>query len=160
MNVEDMKQGTKVYYTPKTEAAQNLSSLLGGGFNMAAGIGSMSPVHTPIPQSMKDALDEGRCVRKQATIDRVIVETEKDEQTGVETTTTTVRLILCDTFEHAWATPDEIQPLDMVTMIGDLENTKTLEEQLADMKAEEEKEKQKERRRERDRARRQRKKTS
>lgn len=158
MNVEDMKQGMKVYYTPKTDAAQNLSSMLGGGFNMGVSIGSMasmSPVHTPIPQSMKDALDEGRCVRKQATIDRVIV--EKDDESGAESTT--VRLILCDTFEHAWATPDEIQPLDMVTMIGDLENTKSLEEQLADMTAEEKKEQQKEKRRERDRARR-RKKTS
>lgn len=48
-----------------------------------------------------------------------------------------IRIMILDTYEIEWVHPGELKPLDIVSQIGRLEGAKTLEEQLAEIEAEE-----------------------
>lgn len=102
------KPGDKVFYVPQSEEAKRLAAQVGsqGSFNL--------------PESMRRLLADGKAFRKQAIVDRVI-----DAET--------VRLILCDTYDHVWASPMEVEHLDMVSQIADIETSKSIEQQLAEV---------------------------
>ncbi len=69
------------------------------------GLGKLPEHH--VLSAHEKAIQEGQGVRKRAVIDAVI----DDNQ---------VRLMLTDSLELVWASPDEIEPLDSISTLGDL----------------------------------------
>jgi hypothetical protein len=104
------KQGDQVFYVPHTDAAINIAPLVGG----------TGAFH--LPKAIQDELEAGRGVKKRAVVDKVL-------------STGQLRLVLGETFDTVLASPEEVEPLDVVTQIGDHENSKSIEDQLAEAKA-------------------------
>jgi len=115
---KDLRPGAKVFWIPKSEAAQQLLQQGAGGLSIQ--IQGSVGTRDSLPEDVKKLLAEGKGVRRQGVVDKLI-----DENT--------VRLILCDTYDHVWAHPSEVEPIDMVTLIADMENSKSIEQQMAEM---------------------------
>jgi len=77
--------------------------------------------------SFDKAIQEGQGVRKKATVDRVITNPDG---------TTTLRLILDDGLEFAWAPPQAVEPLDSVSRLGDVLGRRDLKDVLNEMEDE------------------------
>lgn len=115
---KDLKPGAKVFWVPQSAEAKKLAQQGAGGIGFQM-MGQVAQTNN-LPEDVKKMLEAGKGVRRQAVVDRLI-----DEET--------VRLILCDTYDHVWAHPSEVEPIDMVTLIADMETSKTIEQQLAEM---------------------------
>lgn len=111
--MSEFKQGDPVMYVPSMDAATNLAPLVGATGSFA------------LPQAIKDELEAGRGIKRRAVIDRVL-------------STGQYRLVLSETFDTVLASPEEVEALDLVTQIGDHENSKSIETQLAEAKSLEE----------------------
>ena len=104
------KQGDLIFYVPKTAAATSLAR--------SGRLGTMSGVD--LPESIKRDPEAGRGIKLRGVVDRVLSDK--------------LRLTLSETYDTVLADYDEVEPLDVVTQIGDSLNSKTIEEQLADAK--------------------------
>jgi hypothetical protein len=101
------KQGDQVFYRPREDAAVRAAPMIGstGAFQL--------------PQHLVEEMEKGKSFKRRAAVDKVL-------------STGQYRLVLNDTFDTVLA--EQVEGMDVVTKIGDFENSKSVEDQLAEQR--------------------------